>query len=286
MKKFRRAAVYPSVLYGQDFIVESIQSILPHVEHVFVVMMAAPWGRTAGVAYRGEWVPWPKQFDATRERICALGDSRIEMIEAQKDTPWNRWGFGVNDAVRGGLGVDFDEVVILDPDCVFREDEARAAFAEWGSRLDWQWAHCEQVELWRTPAWQIQRPRSMISFHRGDLSLLDSPDPPGSRPQSPKPTSHLLPGKIHNLGFCVSEANMRWKFLTSVAFSPVVGESLPNQYWYEKTWLNWHPATNNRNLEISQGCESAVPCAVSYDVTRLPASILKRYLASEWRAEW
>ena len=267
-------AIYPSVLYGEDFIVESMASIRPYVSHIYVVLMKRPWGGTDGVMYKGEWVAWPEVFDRTRQR-AALRDN-VTIIDADKFSPWNRWGYAVNDVVKPPPGT---EVLLIDPDCVFEEVQAVRAFNDWQAHPEYQWASVRQIELWRTPAWQITRPRAMASFHRGDLALLNSPDPPDGKPRT-TPTSYFLEGRIHNLGFCCSPANTRWKHLTSLAFSPIVGETGPNPEWYEKTWLNWKPG--DENLEPSLRCESAIPYAIPYDVVQLPAAIKRRYLAGEW----
>lgn len=263
-----RVAIYPSVLYGDDFIQESIASILPWVNSVYVVMMSRPWGDTSGVTYKGEWISWPGKFDATREKIAEMANSKIEVIESYKHSPWNRWGHAA------GLVLEKcspDEIMMIDPDCVFSDLEAARVFLEWNNLTSAPWATPKQVELWRTPEWQVIRPRSMVSLHRGDLSLLVS------NTEATRPKTHQLAGSVHNFGFCVSERNMLWKHLCAMAFSPIIGESLPNPDWYEKKWITWDPLINNENLEVSIGCESAIPKAVPYDVMQLPESIRWRY---------
>lgn len=252
-----RVALYPSVLYGADFIIESIESVGRFVDAIHVVMMKRPWGGTNGVSYRNSWISWPDHFDETREKIASLRNPMVSVITAQKFSPWNRWGYAVS-----LLNLKDDEVVILDPDCVFAADEAARAFAAWDAHPEYQWASVPQVELWRTPEWQVERPRSMVSFHRGDLSLI-SDDVRRTRGVEPPPM-HALPGFVFNLGFCVSESAMRWKHLTACAYSPVIDESRPNPDWFDDKWRTWHPERNNRNLEISVGREGAIPCAVPY----------------------
>lgn len=268
-----RVAVYPSVLYGEDFIVESIQSILPHVDRVFVVMMDRPWGNALGVTYKGEWVPWPDRFDETRERIQAMHDPRIEVVEADKFSPANRWGFAVVDVVMPRCP-GIDEVVLLDPDCVFSVEEAAKVFSDWEAHQEYQWASVPQIELWRTPDWQVVRPRSMVSLHRGDLLLLSDAVRGARGAQAPE--THTLDGVVHNFGFCVSTETMRWKHLCAMAFSPDVGESLPNPDWYEDKWLAWTPEV--RDLDVSIGCESGIPCAVPFAGPPIPASIERHAL--------
>ena len=146
----------------------------------------------------------------------------------------------------------------------------------WEAHPEYRWAAPGQIELWRTPAWQVDRQRQMVSLHRGDLSLLSHST------EVTRPLTHSLPGRVHNLGFAVSAKTMRWKHLCALAFSPIVGESIPNPSWYEKKWLAWHPETNNCDLEVSLGCEAGIVRAVPYDVAGLPASILARYRAGEW----
>lgn len=274
------AAIYSSVLYGEDFIEESLASILPYVDLAFVVMMQRPWGHTEGVLYKDEWVSWPSRFDCTRERIAAMYDSRVVIVESDKFSPWNRWHHALVEVQRAGA--DPDEVVFLDPDCVFSDRDAKAVFSEWTVRSEWVWAAPLQIELWRTPAYRIRRPRTMMSFHRGDLSRLRSPDPPDGTSRAVPTTHGFNSGAVHNLGFCVSEKTMRWKHLTSLAFSPVIGESLPEPTWFEEKWLKWNPTTNNKDLDVSVGCAAGIPCAIPYNVLNLPESIKKRYDAGEW----
>lgn len=271
-----RIAIYSSVLYGSDFIVESIRSILPHVDLVYVVLMTRPWGGTSGVTYNGEWVPWPDKFDDTREKLAAMNEPRVKVVITYKDSPWNRWGYAL-DLVQT-LCPGITEIVFLDPDCVFRDEDADMIFDDWAAHPDFQWASVPQIELWRTPAWQIKRPRMMASLHRGDLSLIS--DEKRKQLGVKVPLSHTLAGRVHNFGFCCSPRNTRWKHLCSMAFSPVIGESIPNPRWYEVKWLNWKPGIGD--LEPSIRCESSIREAVPYNIDKLPASIKKRYDAGEW----
>lgn len=279
-------AIYSSVLYGADFIEESIRSVLPIVDHVYVVLMQRPWGNTDGVIYKGEWIPWPNRFDNTHERVMNMKECRVSVHDAQKRTPWNRWGFALDRVLAAHHLVrrePLDEVVFIDPDCVFGDGEAERARREWDAHPEYTWAAPQHHEHWRSPAWRIERqPRSMVRFIRGDLNLHKFPDPPGSRPMHRLPVEHALQARVHNFGFSVSPQAMRWKHLTAIAFSPIVGESPPSESWLDEKWLAWHPVTNNRDLEPAAGCAGAIPRAVPYDVTLLPAAVKKRLDAGEW----
>jgi hypothetical protein len=70
---------------------------------------------------------------------------------------------------------------------------------------------------------------------------------------------------------------MYWKHLTALAFSRIVGDSLPNESWYEEKWLNWNPITNNRNLEISLGYEWTIPSAIPCPTHLIPLSVWNKF---------
>jgi hypothetical protein len=263
-------AVY-RVLYGEDFIKESIESILPHVDHVYVVKAEKPWGHTLGVTYMGQWVDWPEKFDNTREKIAELKSSKVTVIDDYWPTPKNQLTHIVNDLILPRCSPD--EVVFVEPDHVFSTEEAKKAFLHWGSYSGTQ-ASTRQVELWKTPAFTIpERPnRTSVVFHRifgkrmGETGFNGASD-----------GIYRLQATVHNLGFCLSEKTMYWKHLTALAFSKIVGDSPPNELWYESKWLTWNPKTNNQNLEISLGYEWTIPYAVSYDTSKLPESIRERF---------
>lgn len=263
-------AVY-RVLYGEDFIKESIESILPHVDHVYVVKAEKPWGHTLGVTYKGQWVDWPEKFDNTREKIAELNSEKVTIIDDYWPTPRNQLTHIVNDLILPRCKPD--SVVFIEPDHVFTKKQAEAAFSCWDIYSGVQ-ASTKQVELWRTPAFAVpERPRrTSVVFHRIFGQRMGETGFNGA-----SEGIHRLPATVHNLGFCLSEKTMYWKHLTALAFSRIVGDSPPNKDWYESKWLNWDFKTNNQNLEISLGYEWMIPHAEPYDTSKLPESIRKRY---------
>lgn len=263
-------AVY-RVLYGEDFIQESIRSILPHVDRVFVVKAEQPWGNTRGVVYKGVWVPWPAEFDKTRAKLREMNEPKVKVIDDYWPTPKGQLTHIVNDLILPRCRPA--TVVFIEPDHVFTEEEARKTFESWASYSGEQ-ATTRQVELWKTPEFCIpERPnRTSVVFHR----ILGRPmGPTGFNGASEG--IYRLPGRVHNLGFCISPSVMYWKHLTALAFSKIVGDSPPNEAWYEEKWLAWDLRKNNSNLEISLGYEWAIPFAQPYETDLLPASIKGRY---------
>lgn len=263
-------AVY-RVLYGEDFIQESILSILPHVDKVYVVKAEKPWGNTTGVTYMSAWFPWPEKFDNTVEKVLELNEPKVEIIPDYWPTPAGQLTHIVNDLVLKRC--EPETVVFIEPDHVFSPEEANKAFAAWKEFFGLQASTC-QVEHWKTPLWMVpERPnRTSVVFHR----IFGQPmGPTGFNGASDG--IHRLPAYVNNLGFCIHETNMLWKHLTALAFSRIVGDSPPNEMWLADKWLKWHPETNNKNLEISLGYEWAIPCAVPCPESLIPEVIKKRY---------
>lgn len=270
MSSPQTVAVY-RVLYGEDFIQDSIRSILPHVDKVLVVKAEKPWGNTDGVTYKGQWVSWPEKFDNTRERVLELNEPKVEIVDDYYPTPLGQLTHIVNDLVLPRFKPR--DVVFIEPDHVFSKEQAFSAFKAWNEFRGTQ-ATTRQIEHWKNPLWMVpERPsRTSVVFHRINGHPIDSTGFNGA-----SDGIHRLPAFVNNLGFCISEEVMYWKHLTALAFSKIVGDSPPNEGWYENKWLNWHPDMNNRNLEISLGYEWAIPKAIPCPVEFVPEAIYRKF---------
>lgn len=256
LPKYTIVAIY-RVLYGEDFIQESITSILPYVDKVFVIKAEKPWGNTKGVHYKGEWISWPEKFDNTRERVLALNEPKVEIIDDYWPTPKGQHTHIVNDIILKRCSPF--SVVFIEPDHVFEPNEAKKAFAQWAMCHESQ-ASTRQIEYWRTKEYMIpeRRNRTSVVFHRILGQPMDETEFNGTR-------GHDIPRLncfVNNLGFCVSYKTMYWKHLTALAFSSVIGDSQPNPDWLENKWLTWDYDSNNDNLEISLGYEWTIPYAI------------------------
>lgn len=273
MTNIERVAIY-RVLYGEDFIQESIKSILPFVDKVFVIKSEKPWGNTKGVNYKGKYIEWPTKFDNTREKLKELNlpISKLEVIDDYFPTPAGQLTYIVNNLILNRCRPR--EIVFIEPDHVFSYIEATNAFDCWDI-YSGNVASTKQIELWKYPTFRIpERPnRTSILFYR----IFGQPLPPTGFNGAIGEDLHRLNATVHNLGFCLSDEIMYWKHLTALAFSRIVGDSEPNEAWYEEKWLNWDLEKNNKDLEISKGYEWVIPCAVPYDVNNLPELIKNKY---------
>jgi hypothetical protein len=266
-----RYAVY-RCLYGEDFIQESIRSISDHVDRVFVFWTNKPWGSSSGCEYKGTFYKFPEKFDNLLERIHELNDPKVTLIKAHTDTPDNQLTHYINSLVLP----NFDRpefIMFLEPDHVFRDDQINGMIDDFMSSGATSLS-TRQVELWKTPDFRIPE-RTRCGSMLWNMTGLDVM--PNTRFHADVSPVRFTDRFVHNFGFCVSDLNMFWKHLTALAFSREIGDSVPNVNWLDDTWRNWHPKTNNRNLEISLGYEHLIPYAEPYPASELPKSIVTKY---------
>ena len=236
----KRAAVY-RVLYGEDFIRRSIESVIDAVDEVYVFWTNKVWGDCTEVKYKGEIIQFPDKFDSAVDEVKSIGSPKIKLVEYYQPSPRNQFTNLINNFV------DADVVAIVEHDQIF--NDAKAAFKDFeasGRKV----AAMQQVEHWKTEEYRIpQRRRAGPVFWRPPLPSTS----PGGLPVK---WEHWLNGTVKNLGFCVSDKTMYWKHLAAIAFSAKIMDSPPREDWYDEVWLKWHPEM--KNLEIAEGCSSAI----------------------------
>ena len=266
-----RYAIY-RLLYGEDFIKESIESIIDYVDKVFVFWDDTPWGDVTHVTYKGDILEFPKPIDGALARAMSLSSAKVHFIKDHVYSPRNQFTHLVNDMV---LNWDRPEdIIILEADHVFVRGQLELALEHWG--CGFARARIPQVELWRTPLWSIPD-RGRTGAVLWDMTCFEKL--PQTSTQGDTVLMAPLVGHVHNLGFCVSETAMYYKHLLALAFSKKIRDSIPNEDWYENKWLNWEPSMTN--LEISKGHEADIPFAQPYPEIALPSSIRKRL--HEWK---
>lgn len=269
-------AVY-RCLYGEDFVKESINSIIDYVDKVFVFWTNKPWGDIDSCIYKGETIRFPKKFDSIIDRIKEIHNPKITLIEQTREmnpasVPWNLYTRIINnyilqDYLRPSI------IILPEVDHVFRKHDIEKSieqFPQMGIRV----GKTRQVELWKSYKYRIEERRHRIGVVFWNMKYVDKlPTTYGNGEISYTPE---LSYYVHNFGFAVSEKVMYWKHLTSLGFSRKIHDSIPNEKWLDK-WLSWDINKNNSDLEISLGYEHTIPCAYEYDIDQLPEVIKKKY---------
>lgn len=270
-------AVY-RCLYGEDFIQESINSIIDHVDRVFVFYTNKPWGFSSSVVYKGKKIEFPAKFDSIVEKIIELDDPKIILIdqgEYYQEQPWNLFTSLINNVVIPQYGKP-DYFILPDVDHVFDEEQIELSLEQFIEQ-GWVCGKSRQIEVWkgfkhRVPERKKHR-TGTVFWNMSTIDYLPQTRACGEPAENSSLENKTLDFFVYNLGFAVSPKVMYWKHLTCISFSKDVNECLPNEDWLDEKWLSWDYKLNNKNLEISKGFEHLIPSAIQYDYYLLPESI-------------
>lgn len=266
----KRYAVY-RCLYGEDFVQQSINSIIDYVDKIFIFWTDKAWGNVTECNYRGEIIKFPKKFDNIIDKIKELNNPKIELIYDHQFNTKNQLQHFANDIILPNYDRP-DTIIGIDIDHVFRKDQIEAAIEEFDAS-DFAFAKTDHIELWRYLNYQIPHRSSRISTVFWDIKSLTKFPETGA---NWNPAGRNLPKMnsiVHNVGFCFSEKVMYWKHLICIAMSKKIKDSPPNIDWYEEKWLNWDFHAHNKNLEISKGYEHTISHAFPYDTQLLPETL-------------
>jgi len=253
-------AVY-RCLYGQDFARQSILSVEPFVDRVFVFWDSKPWGDVSEVLYKGEWLPIPSQPDNVLEVLYDLRDELPpnKLVLHHDHVRDNRGQFThlVNERILRNFPSP-DVLMMVEIDHVWRSDQLEQALHEFESQ-PFDCCTSSQVVMWRDLNWRVfyQQPRLASMFWR-----LDGRPMPMTGRHADVRDRGRLSAYVHNMGFCISPEVMKWKHLIALAMSQKIGDSMPAEDWYDR-WLNWEPGM--KNLEPSAKHSHFIPEAVPYD---------------------
>tara|TARA_R110000824_G_scaffold118226_9_gene270429 strand:- start:5068 stop:5892 length:825 start_codon:yes stop_codon:yes gene_type:complete len=265
-------AVY-RCLYGEDFIQESINSITDHVDKIFIFWDDRAWGNINHCMYKGARVDFPEKFDNILDKIKELNNDKIVLIYDHVENNRNQFTHLVNNHILPNYEKP-DEIMVIEVDHVFTKEQLEESLDIFRSN---NIQHCDtrQIEVWKglkhcVPRGLRKREKrpGVVFWNLKNLDRL-----PATNRQANGHGKIKLPTHVYNLGFAVSKEVMFWKHMTAIGFSQKIGDTPPNEDWYEKIWLAWDYETNNENLEISKGYEHYIPLAEEYDWHQLPESI-------------
>lgn len=258
--------------YGEDFIKESILSILPHVDKVYFCYSDVPFGHPLeGVPIKvNEPLDGCLKIvqDLCREDLTAA--SKIVIRCQQGVTPRNQFSKIIKEFIP-----DLPDIMMcMEPDQVWHEEELKKAINEVKAG-EGNYFHAQQIECWRVPDWRIPlRPhRTGVTFWKDVKEVPDTK----TQGEPVKGEVRQLDAKVHNFGFCVDPRNMLNKHQLALLFSATISDSQPNPTWLHEKWLPWHPITNNKDLEISKGHEHTIPKAIPYNRDEFPKLIKEKF---------
>lgn len=286
----RVAAIY-RLLYGSDFIAESLEAIYPHVDHILCFVGRRPFGGRDRVRYFGHDVYFPHDIDGLRDTIARWAEAndtrgKLEIIDNPFDAQLkNQMGAVIDRFVLPRY--DLSHVMMVEADEVWRDD-LLAASIDLLDATDADEFMATGSLFWRSPRYVSRRDNPYAVFRRveglasvGTLGHALMSTDSGLR----RASAECL--HVHNFGYAASARTTFWKHMTALSFSRDCKlDSVPREDWFENVWLpwNWH---TNRDPHIcpARNYPDAFAPPVEHAFEHLPRPIRRRLLRDplpEW----
>lgn len=249
-----KVAIY-RIHYGLDFLKQSINSIIDHVDRVFVFHSKRPWSKRNSLHYLGQDIQLPTLQEDVKT-FCEQFDERVVYICKQYDTPDNQYS-ELYSRVRAHFTTP-TQTLMMEPDMVFAPGDVEKLLAYKG-----EYVSTSQIEFWKTMNWRVpQRSRvgatlwnvPVSNTHKGTYFNVNTHDSIQN----------------YNFGFCLSKEIMLYKHLVAIMGSQDINDSVPDETWYNNKWLNWRP--DMIDLEISKGHQHTIKQIQPYNP---PANIME-----------
>lgn len=240
------------VLYGEDFINASIQSIIDEVDKVVIFLSDKPWGDPKQVTYLGQTIKFPPKFDNVEEQVALLNNPKIEIVKHYLPTPANQHKLLMEELTH--MYGKIDLFIAIEPDMVHTKGIIEH---------DTDFYCLSQIEFWKTYDYRIpQRGRPGPIYYKKIPEHTRFNGVPNQAIDMIQPEDN-----VYNLGFACSTKTMINKHLTALAFSRLIGDSVPNERWLKDVWMKWHMSMEN--LAISKNNPQAIPRAYRTTVMTL-----------------
>ncbi len=225
----RRYAIY-RIHYGLDFLGKSLDSIINHVDKVFIFWSKQPWYKEC------------KNLPPMNEDIADFVDNqykdkKVVLWEREFDYPSNQYHLMYTEICQ--YMPRPDQVLCMEPDMVWGDDIKKI----WDIR-DHEISF-KQVEFWKNEEWYVPR-----DTPRPGPTLYNVPVPTTKKGCWSNQYSVHPTYTCYNYGFCVSPETMAYKHEVAIQSSKYYKDSKPSPTWYKEKWLNWTPDTED--LEISE----------------------------------
>jgi hypothetical protein len=277
----RTVAIY-RLLYGSDFIGESLASIYDSVDHILCFVTHEVFGGRKVVNYFGHDLYLPHDIDGLTDAIRRWKSRHDYANKVQIVS--NRFGADL----KGQVGKMVNTLVLphfncthllfVEADEVWHADSL-ANLMSLAARTDADEVLTGCHLFWRSPRFVSTRtnPYCVLRALKGKTSIgvtghaLAEVDPNLKRVSDPGVF-------VHNFGYAASARTVFWKHITGLSFSRDARlDSVPREDWFEKSWRAWNWAANRRTDHCpSAGYEGAFPAAVEYPFENLPAPIQRR----------
>jgi len=263
--------------YGTEFLIQSINSIIESVDHVFVFYSMRPWcGTGTQIQYLGKTVTIPTLHEDVRSLMCAnfSNKSKVTWHQYECETPRNQFRnlYDIANVHAKHMGYrQIETALLMEPDMIFVNDDAdKFITATINSAA--QSLSIHQIELWSILA---DHSRQKVIIYRIPGRPRLGPTCWNTKNEDDSWTTEFgtynsnteVFGGIenYNVGFLYNKETMLYKHLTAIGFSAKIGDSIPSDVWFEDKWTNWTP--DKIDLEIAEKWRYTIKKADIYDIT-------------------
>ena len=249
--------------YGIDFINKSVSSIIKDVDHIFIFYSKKPWVIKDKVIYKNKELDFPTNPENVETYLnnSFKKQSKIKIINFECETPLNQFGILYEKSL-DYLEHTPNKVLFMEPDMIFPENGLNTLIIELNLKFWINSISTKEIELWKhydfTKNDSFRVPYRKRSGGGAILWKTNKKIQTGFSPKDHKKRIHFSwLVEILNLGFCINDKTMLYKFLIGLVYTKIIGDSIPNEDWYENKWLKWD--INTKNLEQSIGAEHRIP---------------------------
>ena len=264
-------AIY-RIHYGTDYLKSSIKSIEKYVDKIFIFYSERPWVITENVKYKNEIIRFPDNPENIKQFITTnfTGDKFI-IKNYECNTPLNQFG-KLFDIACEITNKKPPYVLFMEPDMIFGKNQLKLLKTELKFKFWIRSLICKQIEIWK-----FDKEKNIRDTHRINLrnrrigpvlwKVKNSDENiktefSGATKENKKNFSFLV--KILNMGFSFNKKTMFYKHILAIVASNKIGDSEPDENWFEKKWLNWNE--DCKNLEISKGSQHLIKKAFKYKI--------------------
>ena len=263
-------AVY-RIHYGIDFIKQSINSIINDVDKVFIFYSKDPWVKTDQIIYKNKSIKFPDNPENVDIFLRNnFNYNKIIIKQYECETPLNQFGKLYTKACEY-LDSKPNYVLFMEPDMIFGVNQLKKLKLELDLKFWTNFLIAKQIEIWKYNTTQNSPNSYRIPLRKKrvgpalwkvkkDIEILTQFG--GGALKKKNNFSYFV--KILNMGFSFNKETMLYKHLTAMVFSKIIGDSQPDENWFDDKWLNWKK--NTRNLEISLGSQHLIKEAFRYTI--------------------
>ena len=262
--------------YGVDFIENSIKSIIDDVDKIFIFFSKKPWVLQDKILYKDKIIDFPSNPENVEKYLNENLSKykKIKFLNFECNTPFNQFGILYNQVIKLLNSVP-KKVLFMEPDMIFPEKGLNLLIKELNLKFWLNNISTKEIELWKKRDFRntecFRVPYRKRSGGGAILWRTNKDIKTGFSPKDYKRKIHFSWFvEILNLGFCINDKTMMYKFLIALVYTKKIGDSVMNENWYEDKWKKWNKDTID--LEQSKGAEHRISKIVSY---KIPSKFLK-----------